>query len=188
MMPKVSSIFCSNLIRLVFGLQLSVGFASASIPKRGPADPNLFSARAGLTMDLRATTWTSAPVPTEQPDLLLILRSKENYKNGPATLTVRKDPASAENALRIRKFVLKSLREYPKFGFRIVGQSEAHLDGTHAYVLDVDSKKTLNRVRQAIVKRPEGILILSCTTPQNELAAQLECDRLMRTIKWTREI
>lgn len=184
-MSTLSSRCFLQAFALTLGISCGALKAEAAIPKRSPADLNLFSARAGLTMDLRATTWTSAPIPAQQSDLLVLLRSKENFKNGPATLTVRKDPSSSETSIKLRKFVLKSLREYPKYGYRVVGQSEALLDGTHAYVLDVDNKKSLNRIRQAIVKRPEGILILSCTSPQSEVAAQLECDRLMRTIKWT---
>lgn len=108
-------------------------------------------------------------------------------KTGNGTLTVRVD--KLEKNTPLKKYVSRWQREYPKYGFDLLGSKAFTQNKTQGYVIDLINKKTNRQLRQVIfMNQPKkSAVILTCRDNTKSFQATLKgCNEIIRSFSWNR--
>lgn len=104
-------------------------------------------------------------------------------KGAPATLTVRIDNLEKETTLD--KYIGKWMKEYPRYGFDVLGSKPFLQAKNKGYVLDLVNRDQGKQLRQVVFLKQKNAVILTCrdrvATFQTSLKA---CNEIIKTFTW----
>lgn len=128
------------------------------------------------------TDWYLSPPPAGTNGILSIYRGPLQQGTQP-TLTIRKHSSEIEN---ITRFTKKWAREFPLFGFDVLGIKKHSLDKRRAYILDVVNNSTEKQARQVISHNKKEFVILTCMDHIQSFRNSLQkCNSIIQTLKWS---
>ena len=113
--------------------------------------------------------------------------ASEKSKDGNGTLTVRVD--KLEKSTPLKKYVSRWQREYPKYGFDLLGSKAFTQNKTQGYVIDLLNKKNNRQLRQVIFmnEAKKSAVILTCRDNTKNFQSTLKgCNEVIRSFNWKR--
>lgn len=128
------------------------------------------------------TDWYLSPPPAGTNGILSIYRGPLQRGTQP-TLTIRKYTSETEN---ISQLTQKWAREFPLFGFDVLGIKKHSLDKRRAYILDVVNNSTEKQARQIISHNKKEFVILTCMDDVQSFRDSLQkCNSIIQSLKWS---
>lgn len=101
----------------------------------------------------------------------------------PTKLTVRSE--SLKKKLSLSQYVKKSVKDYRRFGFKILDLRPLKINNYNAIVLDLDKTEDDLQSRQILFKRNNNVVILTCTGHRFKFQSDLNsCNQIVRNFKW----
>jgi hypothetical protein len=101
----------------------------------------------------------------------------------PASLTVRVDNLDKETTLD--RYIGKWMKEYPRYGFDVLGSKPFMQGKSKGYVLDLVNRNQGKQLRQVVFLKQKNAVILTCrdsvATFQTSLKA---CNQIIKTFTW----
>lgn len=167
----------------------TVGANAAPIP--GTATSTLVSPQLGLfrsplgfQLDSGKTGWAQAEAPADNRFIATIYKSPLRPAKGePGTLTVRTDKLPKD--IPIDKYVQRWMKEYPKYGFDVLGSAPFAQNKEKGYVLDLINRDSGRQLRQVVFVKKQTAVILTCRDQAASFKDSLKsCNQIIRTFKW----
>lgn len=151
-------------------------------------DPNLaLVAPEPINFSIAATgtNWELAVAPPDAKNVKRFFRGPmASDQNSQPTLTVRVEPVS-EKQKDLREYLRKWLKDYPKFGYNVLGHKPFKLDGQSAFVIDVVSHSGEKQARQVLTVQGEQVVLLTCLDKKDSFMSSLPaCNQIIRSLKW----
>lgn len=175
-------LFFSSLMSFLIILFQETETLAAISHSQNAVTPNL-----GFKITEAGTDWEETPPPPESSSILHLFRSKVDEKNTHATLTVRVDSLEKSDK-DLKDFYKRWIKEYPKFGYNVLGTKTFHLDGRSAYVIDLISSASSKQARQVISENNRKVVILSCLDEKDRFNKSLSsCNQIIKNFSWVKE-
>lgn len=179
-------------VTIVLGFILQINFAEAApIPGTSSSAkmaPKLGVHRSALGFEMKTagTGFKQVAVPSDNKYIESVFQNI-NGGSKAGTLTVRVD--KLEKATSLKRYVQRWEKEYPKYGFDLLGSKAFTQSGTQGYVLDLINRKTNRQLRQVIfMNEPKkSAVILTCRDNTKQFSATLKgCNEIIRSFAWKR--
>lgn len=101
----------------------------------------------------------------------------------PATLTVRVDELQKDIA--IDKYIQKWMKEYPRYGFDVLGSKPFVQNKQRGYVLDLVNREQGKQLRQVVFLKQKRAVILTCRDRISSFQENLKgCNQIVRSFTW----
>lgn len=128
--------------------------------------------------------WT--PVPSTGDSIFETLRFEPTKRanQSDATLSIRMDHLPANATLE--SYAKKWMRDYPSYGFEVLGTKNLQLGGGHAILVDLVQKAKNRQLRQVILQQNDRIAVLTCLDRRDQFSGTLQtCNQVIRGFEWT---
>lgn len=178
---------------LQIGLQIILQNSTAiAAPHPGTATSTLVSPTLGvyrspLGFQLGAgnSGWTQSEAPNDGKYIATIYKSPLKPSNGDASsLTVRVDKINKN--ISLDKYVQRWMKEYPKYGFDVLGSTPFSQNKEKGYVLDLINRDNGKQLRQVVFLKKQRAVILTCRDQASTFKDSLKsCNQIIRTFSWT---
>ena len=146
--------------------------------------PGLFTSALGFEMDAGTTNWVLAEVPKESKYIVTMYKAPKKEGAFQPSLTVRVD--KLQNKSTLQKYVKKWLKEYPKFGFDVLGSQGFKMKGQTGYVVDLLHQEQKKQLRQVLFLRDQNAQVITCRDDAGHFKEALKsCNSIIRTFRWT---
>lgn len=144
----------------------------------------IYKSKSGFLLNSQGTHWL-ADVNSDQSNLELIYRAPQDaHSQVQAALTVRVD--HLDKALGLRTYVQRWLKDYPKFGFEVLGSKTFHHREGLGYVIDLKAPGPKKQLRQVIFVKDKMAVVLSCRDDESSFRTSLKtCNQIFRSFAWT---
>lgn len=170
-------------------------------PMPGTASSKLVSPQIGLyrsPLGFELNSGTSGWVHTEPPKdnkfVATAYRSPDSQERStdgqkttpqpPATLTVRVD--KIKKGVTLEKYVQRWKKEYPKYGFDVLGAKAFTQNKQKAFVLDLINRDSAKQLRQVVFLKDQKAVILTCRDGSATFKSTLkDCNNIIKTFHWT---
>jgi len=104
-------------------------------------------------------------------------------KTSPAMLTVRIDNLDKETTLD--KYIGKWMKEYPRYGFDVLGSKPFLQAKNKGYVLDLVNRNQGKQLRQVVFLKQKNAVILTCRDRIATFQTSLKsCNEIIKTFTW----
>lgn len=183
----------TNLIAFLFaGLATSLftgRVGAAPIP--GTATSTLVSPQLGIyrspmgfQIGAGDSGWKQSEVPTDSKFISALYKAPNAKTADSGTLTVRIDKLAKETPLD--KYVQRWMKEYPKYGFDVLGSKPFAQNKDRGYVLDLINRDNGRQLRQVVFLKKQKAVILTCRDQSATFKDSLKgCNQIIRTFQWT---
>ncbi len=153
----------------------------------------IFHSKYGYEISAGGTGWLQSDTAIDQKFVEALYRSpksatdnstdKSTDKEGPATLTVRVDKMEKETTLD--RYIQRWLKEYPKYGFDVLGSKSFMQNKAHGYVVDLVNRDQQKQLRQVVFMKKQVAIILTCRDQTKSFdVSRKNCNSIIRTFKW----
>lgn len=182
-----------TLNQILFGFVSATLLLSASVaqaaPMPGTASSALVAPKLGLyrspmgfQVSAGESGWIHAEAPKHNKYVATVYRSPKAEAD--ASLTIRVDKLPKEVALD--KYVQRWMKEYPKYGFDVLGSKPFSQNKQRGYVLDLINRDNGKQLRQAVFVKNQKAVILTCRDQAKSFKNSLkDCNTIIRTFTWT---
>ena len=188
-MKKISTSVLAGFLTLLFGA------SAISAPIPGTATSTLVSPQLGLyrsPVGFQVSAGTSGWTHSEAPlgnKLIATQYSAPGAKvkgKDVASLTVRVDKLSKD--VPMDKYVQRWMKEYPKYGFDVLGSKPFAQNKQKGYVLDLINRDSGKQLRQVVFMAKQKAVIFTCRDQVKTFKDTLKgCNQIVRTFQWTAE-
>jgi hypothetical protein len=173
-----------------FGSLLFASLASAA-PHPGATSalvtPKLgvFRSPFGFKLDSGGTGWQQAAAPNDNRYIATVYKSpKKNAKGEAPMLTVRVDALKKD--VPLEKYIERWTKEYPKFGFDVLGSQPFMQNKEKGHVLDLINRDNGRQLRQVVFMKKQKAVILTCRDHSDRFSDTLkDCNQIIRTFNWS---
>lgn len=139
----------------------------------------------GFSIDFSQSKWKLVPKPKGFDNIETVFQGS-NEHGSQAALTIRVDEL-AENQ-NFKKYVLKSLKDFPRFGFDILESQPIQLNQDQAFIIDLFNRNSNKQLRQILVAQNKKVAILTCRDDQRSFKQSLnECNKIVSSFKWIKK-
>lgn len=108
----------------------------------------------------------------------------EMKEESKAALTVRVDNLKKDTTLD--KYVQRWMKEYPRYGFDVLGSGAFSQAKQRGYVLDLVNRDQKKQLRQVVFLKDRKAVILTCRDKQASFKDTLKsCNEIIRNFTWT---
>lgn len=144
----------------------------------------LYRSAEGFALSSKETNWIADFPSDKDANLEVIYRAPPSAQSGlGAALTVRID--RQEKPLRLKPYVKSWLKDYPKFGFEVLGSKRFRHKNEWGYVIDLIAPAQKKQLRQVVFVRDQRAVILSCRDDQDRFRESLKsCNQIIRSFAW----
>jgi hypothetical protein len=170
----------------VLAASLFSATSAQSAPHPGAAmiAPKIGIYRSQLGFEIAAGTsgWKMANTPGDSKYIAAIFKSA---KSKSAALTVRVDPL--EKDISLDQYIQRWLKEYPKFGFDVLGSKPFMQNQKRGYVVDLLNRDNKRQMRQVVFvsAKKRSAVILTCRDQEALFKESLKtCNSIIRTFSW----
>ena len=181
----------TKILASVLGLLGSTLLASAAhaAPMPGTSTSKLVAPQLGLFRSPHGfqigagdSGWVHGEAPKDSKFIATVYKS--NSAASKATLTVRVD--KLEKDMNIEKYVQKWMKEYPKYGFDVLGSTAFTQNKNRGFVLDLVNRDNSKQHRQVVFLKNQKAVILTCRDSSDKFKDALKsCNQIIRTFEWT---
>lgn len=178
---------------LILFMTVSTGAAlAAPHPATGSSlltDPakGLFAHGFGFRLHDLADTWIPVPVLTESP--LESLRFEPKLAQGEksdAAISIHFEKMDRKQSLE--SYARKWIREYPNYGFEMLGTKGVLIRGQKALLVDLTQNNKNRQIRQTVLQDQDRVMIVTCLDRKDQFQQTLSaCNRLLRGLEWLPE-
>jgi hypothetical protein len=178
-------------LAVLFGFFAVIPFTASAAPIPGTATSTLISPTSGLFRSplgfhLNAGTsgWKQSEGPVDNKFIATMYKAPASKISGDAgTLTVRVDRLPKDIALD--KYVQRWMKEYPKYGFDVLGSKPFAQNKDRGYVLDLINRDNGRQLRQVVFLKKQNAVILTCRDQSTTFKESLKnCNQIIRTFQW----
>jgi len=143
----------------------------------------LFYRPHGFSLKAAGTSWNLNPEENESIFQSFKYKPKDKSFSTLAQLSLRLDQISSKQNLD--SYAKKWMREYPQYGFEILGTKTLNLGGGHALLVDLYQKGKNQQLRQLILQKDQKIVIMTCSDEITSFKKTLaHCNQLMNSFQW----
>lgn len=143
----------------------------------------LFLQRHGFNLNTKGTKWTLSSEPGESAFESYQYRLNKAGSSEKALLSLRMD--QLEKSSTLEAYAKKWMKEYPQFGYEVLGTRQLKFGGGQGLLVDLVQKNKGQQVRQLILGNGKKIAILTCTDDQKSFKSTLtDCNDILNTFKW----
>lgn len=193
-----------HFLRLIILLSLIAKSPLASAaPHPGTATSTLvspalgvFRSPLGFQISAGASGWVQSEAPHDNKFIAAVYTAptKIHAAEG-GSLTIRIDKLSnstgakntnATSDVTLEKYVQRWMKEYPKYGFDVLGSSPFTQEKDKGYVLDLINRDNGRQLRQVVFLKNQRAVILTCRDQSSTFKDSLKsCNQIIRTFSWT---
>jgi hypothetical protein len=193
-MKKMTTSISAGCLSLFFGtVFFSPSAFSAPIPGTATStlvSPHLglFRSPAGFQVSAGTSGWThnEAPAGNKLIATLYTAPATKTKNKDLASLTVRVDKLSKD--IPIKNYVQRWMKEYPKYGFDVLGSKPFAQNKQKGYVLDLVNRDSGKQLRQVVFLDKQKAVIFTCRDQAKTFKDALKgCNQIVRTFQWTAE-
>ncbi len=174
----------------IVGLWLGYVAGAMAAPAPGAATSavtnpqlGLYNSAHGFRISAGDTDWQVTPPPADTRYIVQLYQSPNKVKDSQASLSVRVD--NLKKNMPLNDYVQQWIRDYPKFGFEVLGSKPFNLDGNLGYVIDLKTKATEKQLRQVVFVRDRKAVILTCRDAIENFETTLKsCNSIIKTFAW----
>ena len=104
-------------------------------------------------------------------------------QGAPATLTVRVDDLDKD--VPLDRYIAKWMKEYPRYGFDILGSKPFVQNKQKGYVLDLVNRDQGKQLRKVVFMKQKKAVILTCRDQVATFQTSLtSCNQIIKTFTW----
>lgn len=144
----------------------------------------LFRSPLGFHLSAGSSGWTQTEAPGGNKFITTMYRSpgaKFIGENG--MLTVRVDKLA--KVMPLDRYIQRWMKEYPKYGFDVLGSKPFAQKKERGYVLDLINRDNGKQLRQVVFLRNQNAVILTCRDKSISFKESLKsCNEIIRTFEW----
>lgn len=169
----LSSLFVISLVTLqAYGSpHPAVGTSALVSPEKG-----LFFQRYGFLLKTEQSGWTLA-TPSDQVTYV-------NPKSETGSLSVRTETLRIE--MTLENYAKRWMKDYPNFGFDVLGTKAFGLNKARGLVVDLSHKKSGQQLRQILFLKDKKVVILTCKDQSAKFEATLQgCNQIAKSFQWS---
>lgn len=138
----------------------------------------------GFRLKIAGTEWV--PVPSTGDSIFETLRFEP--KNGlaaeGASLSIRMD--RLKEVTPLETYARKWMRDYPSYGFEVLGAKSFQLSGGRGLVVDMLQRNKKRQLRQVILQKDLQIAVLTCFDQKEHFQETLlTCNQIIRSFEWS---
>lgn len=174
-----------RFIFLIFLLHLLSAPAPAAIKKKLAPHAPPIHLELGIELSLNGTSWEHVPLPHPQSGLHAVFKSpsRDYTKTQAATLTVRTEKLGESKNLK--EFVRQWLKEYPKFGYDVLGSRGFTLSQQEAVVVDLVGTHSKKQARQILLLKGDDVVLFTCLDNKDHFEVSLkDCNTIIKSTKF----
>ncbi len=147
-------------------------------PKMG-----IYKSRFGFEILADNTSWIQTNPPKRSKFIETVYRSPIKQNDVRATLTVRVD--NMKDQTEIRKYVKRWIKEYPKYGYDVLGSKAFKSAGKQGYVIDLVNARKKRQLRQVIYLNKKTAVLMTCRDHSSTFSNSLkECNNIVKNFAW----
>ena len=141
-----------------------------------------FYRKNGFSLKTESTAWVLSS--EASPGIFETYRYhlKETFSEQ-ASMSLRVDQIKSQQSLET--YAKKWMKEYPQFGFEILGTKSLKMGGGQALLVDLYQKNKNQQLRQLILKKSNQVVIMTCVDNYSSFKKTLpQCNLLMNNFQW----
>ena len=143
----------------------------------------IYKSKFGFEIMAKNTTWIQTLPPKKSRFIETVYRSPISRNNVRATLTVRVD--NMKSGTSLKKYVKRWIKEYPKYGYDVLGSKAFKASGKKGYVIDLVNQKKKRQLRQVIYLNKKTAVLMTCRDHTSSFKGSLrECNNIVKTFNW----
>ena len=144
----------------------------------------IYKSKFGFEILAKDTAWIQTNPPKKSRFIETVYRSPISNNNVRATLTVRVDKMKDKTTLR--KYVKRWIKEYPKYGYDVLGSKSFKSKGKKGYVIDLMNTRKRRQLRQVIHLNKKTAVLMTCRDHSDSFDESLkECNNIVQKFRWT---
>ena len=179
-----------NIYTITIALLLSCSLSNAApIPgASGTAalvpDLGIHTCRFGFEIETKTSNWLKAQPPKKSKFIETVYRSPELKNETRGTLTVRVD--KMKNQTNLKSYVGRWVKEYPKYGYDVLGSRRFKSKGKRGYVIDLIHSKKQRQLRQVIYLKEKTAVLMTCRDHVKSFKGSIKsCNKIVKGFRWT---
>lgn len=134
----------------------------------------------------KGTNWEPSAPPSDSASIKLLYRGPARADNVQPSLTVRIETMD-KSEKDFKDYFRRWLKEYPKFGYNVLGHKAFILDGRQAYVVDLTSATSGKQARQILAEKDREIVLITCLDDKSEFLSSLPaCNKMIKSFSWNK--
>lgn len=180
-------------IRILFLLSLSALFLNPSAfaaPIPGTTSsamvaPKLgvYKSKFGFEILAQNTAWIQSQPPKKSRFIETVYQAPEVRNNTRASLSVRVDKLKKKTNLK--GYVKRWVKEYPKYGYDVLGSKAFRTKDKKGYVIDLVNSKKKRQLRQVIYFKKQTAVLMTCRDHSRSFNQSLnECNNIIKAFHW----
>jgi len=139
----------------------------------------------GFKISSKESSWVEATPPRKSRYIETVYRSPEVKNDTRGTLTVRID--RLKKKLKLKNYVSRWVKEYPKYGYQVLGSKRFRTKTKKGYVIDLINSKKKHQLRQVIYLKNKVAVLMTCRDHRNSFKGSLkECNKIVKSFSWDR--
>ena len=138
----------------------------------------------GFELDLRESKW-SMHMPSRKDSFIYRVFKGEKVEGSEFTpsLSVRVD--NLKKPLSLKAYVKRWIREYPYYGFQILGTRLFKHQNRKGFLIDLENEEAGKKLRQVIFLKQGRAVVMTCSDQTDKFPSTLkECNQIVRSFKW----
>jgi hypothetical protein len=155
--------------------------ATGSSILTSPEQGHFFESQ-GFRLKTEGTDWL--PTPQNSDSVFESVRmTPKGQIDAVSSFSVRTDSLSKQSTLEA--YAKKWMRDYPSYGFEVLGAKSFSMAGGPGLVVDMVQKSKGKQIRQVILQKDRKIAILTCLDNQAVFQKTLlACNQLVKNFEW----
>ena len=144
----------------------------------------IHKSKFGFEIQAHGTSWIKTMPVKKSRFIEAVYRSPIQRGNVRASLSVRVDKVRKKTSLK--KYVRRWIREYPKYGYDVLGSRAFRLGKNKGYVIDLVNGRKNRQLRQVIYLSKKTAVLMTCRDQTSSFRQSLqECNKIIRKFRWS---
>jgi hypothetical protein len=176
------SIFLVSLLTLISPAFAAPYPATSTSVLTDPAK-GLFFHGFGFKLQVGGADWV--PVSTVGETIFDTVRfqPRDGAESSDASLSIRMDRLNETGGLET--YARKWMRDYPSYGFEVLGTKNLALGGGRGLLVDMVQKNKNRQLRQVILQKDQQIAVVTCLDRKDRFAQTLQdCNQILKSFEW----
>ena len=135
----------------------------------------------GYSLKTTGTNWTAVSPNNESLIDTVRFASKDSKLTG--SLSIRTDKIA--NNVTLETYAKKFMRDYPNYGFDVLGSKSVTINQSNGLVVDMVQKVKNTQLRQVILKNNNKVAILTCLDTKDSFMSTIaSCNQIIKSFEW----
>ncbi len=143
----------------------------------------IYRSPLGFEISNATTDWLPTEAPEGSKFIETLYRSPNKAFDTRGTLTIRVDKLNKKQ--RLKSYMTRWNKEYPRFGFDVLGSKPFKLNKKSGYVVDLINREKQRQIRQVVFLKEKTAVILTCRDHISNFKNSLKsCNRIVKSFAW----